>query len=106
MVVGSGRDSLPHSASHSLPVSLTAVQLFLEISKEQAVMEFLWLGVDFSDFSGESLEGAEREPSCANPLSKQEKCNREKLSGVSDRNPQRDKSHQEGSSVCAGFVSM
>lgn len=45
----------PHRASHSLPVGLIAFQkVFLEVSKEQAVMEFLcfyiWLDVDFLDF--------------------------------------------------------
>lgn len=41
--------------SHSLPIGLTAVhKVFLEISKEQAVMEllwfYIWLDVDFSGF--------------------------------------------------------
>lgn len=45
----------PHGASNSLPVTLIAAQKdFLEVSKEQAVMEFwcfyIWLDVDFSDF--------------------------------------------------------
>lgn len=60
-VVGSGWDSLPHRASHSLPGALTAVQLFLEISKEQAVMEFLcfyiWLDIPFSDFQEKAWKG-------------------------------------------------
>lgn len=57
-------------------------------------------GYSLFRFSGESLEGAEREPPCASSLSKQEKCNGEKLSGLSDRNPQRDQSLQGGCCVC------
>lgn len=45
----------------SLPGALTAVQLFLEISKEQAAMEFLcfyiWLDVHFSDFQEKAWKG-------------------------------------------------
>lgn len=73
-----GRAVLLHI--HSQWAWLIAVQkVFLEISKEQAVMEFLFLhlaGCWFFWFSAESLEGEEREPSCANYLSKGGKCSR------------------------------
>ena len=49
----------------SLPVGLIAVQkIFLEISEEQAVTEFLcfhvWLDIDCSDFQQKAWKGRER----------------------------------------------